>query len=153
MEKPTSLQRALFGRAAVLFLLGMLTGLWAGVALSEGKALGIHLDPPKHERLVIGAHMNGLIGCFWLLGVAFTLPHVGTDERGRRRLAFLTTVATYGAWASALLASLLDVRGLTFLGESKNDFIAGLFIVAVVIPTLAASVLWARGLLRGAPAE
>ncbi len=142
-------QRLLLRRAGLLFGLAMLTGLWAGVVLSHGRAVGIDWDwRPKYERLVLSSHLNGLFGCFWMLGVAGTMSFVGLDEKQKHRLALLTTVASYGNWAVTLFASFLDERGLAFLGNARNDSIAGLLQVFVVIPTLAATYYWVRGLYR-----
>ena len=143
----TKQQRDLLRRAGLLFLLGMITGIWAGIVLSDGRAVGLQFNwALKHERLVLGAHLNGLIGCFWLLGVAGTLPYLRLNERGRLRLVRLVTLATYANWSVTLLASFFDARGLAFVGEVRNDIIAALLMIFVVLPTLAAAGLWAWGL-------
>src|SRR5438046_3084549 len=116
MSTPTPLQRTLMSRAALLFFLGMATGLWAGVVLSHGRAIGIDLPPLKHERLALGAHLNALLGAFWLLGLASTIEHTRFGDRGRRRLVAVVSLVTFANWSITLLASLLDVRGLDFEG-------------------------------------
>jgi len=139
------LQRTLMGRAALLFFLGMLTGIWVAVVFTRGKALGLELAPRQFDRLALAAHINGLLGCFWLLGLSYTLPHVA--ERRRNLLVLLTTIATFTNWAGTLLGSFIDRRGLDFGGDGKNKLIAGILQGGVVIPTLVASALWAFALL------
>jgi len=146
MSTASPLPRALMSRAALLFFLGMVTGLWAGVVLSHGRAIGIDLPPLQHERLALGAHLNALLGAFWLLALASTVEHTRFGDVGRRRLAQAVTVACFGNWAITLLASLLDVRGLDFGGGPRNQAIAGLLQALVVLPSLAASAAWAVGL-------
>ena len=113
----TPLQKALMTRAAVLFFVGMLTGIWVGVVFTRGAALMLHLDfQPKHERLALGAHLNALLGCFWLLGLSWTLPHSRLSQAWQARLVTLTTFVAYANWGVTLLASVLDVRGARLRG-------------------------------------
>ena len=58
----------------------------------------------------------------------------------------LVSIAAYANWAVTLLASFIDERGLAFLGEPRNDLIAGLLMALVVIPTLGAASMWAWAL-------
>ena len=144
----TPQQKALMTRAAVLFFLAMLTGIWVGVVFTQGRALMLQLDlHPKHERLALGAHLNALFGCFWLLGVAWTLPHSRLSEQWKARLAALVSLVAYANWAVTLLASVVDARGLAFEGNPRNDAIAVLLMLGVVLPGFAASGLWAWGML------
>lgn len=150
----SALKRTLMGRAARLFLLGMLTGIWVAVVFTQGRAIGIDLGfRPTHERMALAAHLNALLGTFWLLGLAFTLDYISFSPPGRWRLATLTTLAAYGNWAVTLLASILDVRGLEFGGSTANKVIAALLQICVVIPTLIAASAWAVGLTRKSPAK
>jgi hypothetical protein len=147
LTQPTDLQRTLMRRAALLFLLAMVTGVWAAVVLTHGAAIGLELDfTPKFERLVLGAHLNGVLGTFWLLGAMVTLESTRFDDRGKVRFGQITTLAAYGNWAVTLLASILDVRGLSFDGTTNNKIIAGLLQVLVVIPTFIGAALWVYGL-------
>jgi hydroxylaminobenzene mutase len=134
-------------RAAWLFLIGLVTGAWAGIVMTNGAAINMHLDfHPKHERLVLASHLNALLGTFWLLGVAYTLPKLRLSARGLVWLCVLTTLGAYGNWLITLIASLLDVRGLAFDHDASNNAIAGLLQVGVVIPSFAAAILWVYGL-------
>jgi hydroxylaminobenzene mutase len=122
----------------MLLAIGMATGLWSGMALA-----GIVVVPIP--RLALAAHLNCLLGCFWLLGFAFTLPMLSYGEEGKKRLAKAMLVVTYGNWFITLVASALGVRGLVFMGEVRNDVIAALLLIFVVGPGLATSFAWAWG--------
>ena len=145
---PTPLQRALMARGAVLFFLGLLTGVWAGAVLTQGRALGLTLGTPHYERLALASHLNGLLGCFWILAVALTIEHTSLGVGAKLWLARLVTLVNYANWSITLLASILDVRGLELVsGDPKNNAVAVLLLAGVVLPGLAAAALWAWGLV------
>lgn len=116
----------------------MLTGLWAGLALS-----GKIVVPIPH--LALAAHLNALLGCFWLLAFSFTLPMLSYSDRAKERLAWLQIVPNYGNWLVTLIASFLGVRGLEFTGNLANDVIAAALLAIVVLPALVGSFAWAWG--------
>jgi hydroxylaminobenzene mutase len=104
--------------------------------------------------MVLAAHLNAILGCFWLLGVAFTLPMVTLGETGRRWLCASALVAAFANWGVTLVKALLKVHGIAFVGEPSNDVIYVLLAVTVVVPTFVSGALWVRGLWRepGSPA-
>lgn len=138
------LQRRVAGRAVVLLVIAMLTGGWAGIALS-GKVV----IPIPH--LALSAHLNALLGSFWLLAFAFTLPMLSYGEQGKRRLAWLQLVPSYANWFVTLVASFLGVRGIAFTGDPANDAIAAALLAFVVAPALVGTVAWAWGFRNAAP--
>ena len=131
-------QRKLAAAGAVLFSLGMLTGLWSAVALTGRVKVGI-------PRLALIAHINGLLGGLWLLGLAWSFIFLRYGERGRRRLAFGVALPAYANWFVTLIASFLGVTGLEYTGNRSNDVIAFLLQALVVVPTLVACVFWVWG--------
>ena len=139
------LQRWVAARGAALFAIGMVTGLWSGLALA-----GVVVVPIPH--MALAAHLNCILGCFWLLGFAFTLPMLSYGEQGKKRLARAMIVPTYANWGITLLASFWGVRGLVFTGELRNDVIAALLLLFVVGPALATSIAWAWGFRKPAGA-
>lgn len=138
MDDDLCRRRATFAGAS-LFFIGMVTGLWSALALTEKVKVGI-------PRLALAAHLNGLLGGLWLIAVASTLPLVAYSERGKGRLVWATVVPAYGNWAITLVASFLGVRGLEYTGNAANDAVAALLQGVVVLPTLAAAGAWAWGL-------
>jgi hypothetical protein len=123
---------------AWLFAVGLLTGLWAGVVLTGTIVVPI-------PRLALAAHLNGLLGGLWLIAVAATLERMRYGLTGRRRLAALTALAAWANWLITLIASGLGVRGLAYTGDARNDAIAVLLQLFVVVPSLLAACAWAYG--------
>jgi hydroxylaminobenzene mutase len=128
---------------AVLVAIGMVTGVWAGVALAGKVKVGI-------PHLALAAHLNALLGGFWLVLLASTLPMLSYGDVGKRRLMFATVVPAYGNWLVTLVASVLGVTGLDFTGDCANDAVAILLQLVVVLPSLAATGAWAWGFRRRA---
>jgi hydroxylaminobenzene mutase len=126
------------GAGALLFFLGMITGLWAGAALTDKVKLGI-------PHLALAAHLNALLGGLWLIAVAVTLPFLSYGDTGKRRLAIATAVPAYGNWLITVFASFLGVTGLDYTGDHANDGIALLLHLVVVVPSLAVTGAWAWG--------
>ena len=137
----TSPARWLPFAAALLFFLGALTGILVSAAYTE------KIDA-SHESL-LAAHIAALMGCFWLLGLDYTLPRVALGDGARLWMVRLTVLAVYANWLVTVIKSFLKVQGVDYLGEGANDAIFGMLTLTVVIPTLTGSGLWAWGLWRG----
>lgn len=134
----TNLSRCLAGAGALLFFIGMLTGLWAGAALTGKVTVGI-------PRLALAAHLNGLLGGLWLIAVAWTLQFLRYGERGLRRLAIGVAIPAWSNWLVTLIASFLGVNGLAYTDNKANNAIAFLLQALVVLPTLVSAGFWAWG--------
>ena len=132
------LQHRVAQLGAWLFVVGLLTGLWAGVVLTGKIVVPI-------PRLALAAHLNGLLGGLWLVAVATTLDRMRYGLAGRRRLAGLVVLATWANWLITLVASGLGVRGLEYTGDARNNAIALLLQLFVVAPSLVAALAWAWG--------
>ena len=133
-----STQKRLAMAGALLFLVGMITGLWAAAALTGKVKVGI-------PHLALATHLNGLLGGLWLIAVAWTFQFLRYGERGLRRLAFAVAVPAWANLIVTLMASFLGVNGLEYTGHSGNDVIAVLLQTLVVLPTLIASGFWVYG--------
>jgi len=125
---------------AWLFAVGLLTGLWAALVLTGKVVVPI-------PRLALAAHLNGLLGGLWLIAVATTLDRQRYGLVGRRRLALLVIVATWSNWLITLIASVLGVRGLEYTADFRNNAIAVLLDLFVVLPALIGAFAWAWGFL------
>lgn len=123
---------------ALLFFIGMLTGLWAGVAMT-GK---VKVDMP---HLALVAHLNGLLGGLWLIAVAWTFEFLHYGEKGLRRLGLAVAIPAWSNWFVTLVASFFGVNGLEYTGVLKNNIIAFMLQVFVVLPTLVACGFWVWG--------
>jgi hypothetical protein len=137
-EATDDLRRALSRAGAWLFAVGLLTGLWAGVALTGTVQVA-------HPRLALGAHLTALLGGLWLFAVARSLDLLRYGARNRRRLGWLIGVAVWANWSITLVASMLGVRGLEYTRDPVNNTIAVLLDLFVVLPALVGGFAWAWG--------
>src|ERR1700730_12248036 len=135
-QSPTQQRLAMAG--ALLFFVGMLTGLWSAVALTGKVKVGI-------PHLALAAHLNRLLGGLWLIAVAWTFQFLRYGETGLRRLAFSVAVPAWANLVVTLCASFFGVNGLEYTGQRGNDVIAVLLQTLVVLPTLVASGFWVYG--------
>ena len=133
------LRRGLLRAGAWVFAFGLLTGLWAGLALT-GK---VHVAFP---RLALGAHLTAMLGGLWLIALAWSLDDLRYGPRGQRRLAWLIGVSVWANWSLTLVASALGVRGLEYTRDPLNNTIAALLDLFVVVPALVGAFAWAWGL-------
>ena len=131
-------RRALARAGATLFFVGMVTGLWSGLALTGKVAVDI-------PHLALAAHLTALLGGLWMIAGAWTLEFLHYDERGKKRLALLTAVPAWGNWILTLIASFLGVRGLDYSPPLANRILAFLLQLVVVLTALVATGLWAYG--------
>jgi len=133
-----TLQHRVARAGAWLFAIGLLTGVWAAVVLTGTVVVPI-------PRQALAAHLNGILGGLWLVAVAATLDRMRYGLAGRRRLALAVMVATWANWLLTLIASLLGVRGLEYTADARNNVVAVLLEVFVVVPSLLGACAWAWG--------
>jgi (hydroxyamino)benzene mutase len=138
-DPPIRKQLAFAG--ALLFLVGMITGLWSAAALTGTVAVAI-------PRVALIAHLNALLGGLWLLAVAWSFEFLHYSEKGLRRLAIGVGIPAWSNWLVTLLASFLGVTGLKYTGARANDLIAFLLQALVVVPTLIVCGFWVWGFRR-----
>ncbi len=140
-EAATVIRRHLAATGAILFAIGMVTGLWSALALTGKVVVGI-------PHLALVAHLNALLGGLWLIAVAWTFEFLHFQERGLRRLAFAVATPAWANWLVTLIGSFLGVKGLEYTGDARNNLIAALLQSLVVLPTLVACGFWAWGFRR-----
>lgn len=132
------LSKRLAATGALLFFTGMLTGLFAALALTDKVKVG---DP----HLALAAHLNGLVGGLWLIAVAWTFQFLHYGETGLRRLSWLVAVPAWANLFITLLASFLGAKGLEYTADRSNNLVAALLQAFVVLPTLVGCACWAWG--------
>jgi len=125
--------------ATSLFLVGAFTGILIPTAGADRAMFG---------RL-LAAHLNGLLSCFWLLGIAWTLPRLSLSEGQLGMLCGLAIGSSWANWAVALAKAWLSVAGLEWGGGGANGAVWLALVVGVVVPTLGAAGLWALGAWKG----
>lgn len=138
---PDRVQRHLVVSGACMFAIGLVTGLWSAAALTGTVKVGM-------PRLALAAHLNGLLGGFWLICVSVTVPYLAYAPEQLSRLRWLVILPSWANWAVTLVASFLGVNGLTYGSDTRNNLIAVLLQALVVIPSLAGAAYWVRGLVR-----
>jgi hypothetical protein len=136
-------QRLLARGAAVLIVLGFLTGGLAPQAMTGA----IHADP----KVLLVAHTNALMGGLLMLGAGWTMPMVHLARKGKRRVAVLFALSNYANWLLTGIKSFLHVSGVDRTGQGANDVIFVALFLLVVLPSFAASIEWLVGLFRAGP--
>jgi len=126
--------------AAWLMLVGLLTGGYVSFSMT-GKL-------PADPQMALAAHLNALMGCFFLLGVAWTLPMLRYGAVGQQRLAWAVILANYANWAVTCVKAWLRVAGVDFIGQPVNDAVFGVLTLTVVLPALGAAAAWVYGFRR-----
>jgi len=69
-----AVQRRLAWAGAWLFAVGMVTGVWAAIVITEKIAVEL-------PRLALAAHLNALLGGLWMIAVAATWTCCATARR------------------------------------------------------------------------
>ncbi len=123
---------------ALLFLIGMLTGIWSAAAITQKFNMG-------DGKLALASHLNALLGGLWLLAAAWSFQFLHYGAKGLRRLALALAFPAWANWLVTLIASFLRVNGLDYTGHVANDVIAFLLQTMVVLPTLVACGFWVWG--------
>lgn len=130
--------RLLARSAAILLCAGMATGALVSFAMT-GKL-------PADPHMMLASHLNAILGCLWMVAVAWSLPMTRLEEAGRRRLALAVTVANTSNWLITLVKAFLKVSGVDLIGEPANDAVFAALTLFVVLPSFAAAGAWAWSL-------
>jgi hypothetical protein len=130
--------RTLLRYAALLMVIGLLTGIVLGAAMTK------KLDADVGS--VVAAHLNALLGCFWMAAVAYSMPMLRFGDRGRARMVWIVTIPNLANWAVTMVKSFLKVKGVGPEGDASNDAIFFTLTLVVVIPSLLAAGAWLWGL-------
>ena len=118
--------------------------LWAVIIFLLANIVGILIIPSQQDlfhstsKKILESHLNGLLGCFWLLGIAFTFSWINLSAKNT-----VILIATAKCAACTLIA--LPLISAFNTGISDVVFFA-IFIVLVVVPTIISAILWIKGL-------
>ncbi len=144
MSERQVLQRKTGLAAALLMLFGLLTGVFVSAAMTD------KVNADAHSALA--SHLNALLGSFWVIAVAVTIPWLRFSIVGCRRLVVVTIVPNVANWLLTALKAFWHVRGVDVTGQSQNDIIFGLLTAFVVLPSLVSASAWVYGLMGPPPA-
>jgi hypothetical protein len=139
-EEITLKQKSLSAAAAWLMVAGLSTGLLAAAALTG--------QLPANGQTLLVAHLNGLMGCFWLWGLIWSWPMLNYETKMGLQLIQLISVSVWANWFFTLLKAFWQVNGLAYTHDLKNNLIAASLQIFVVLPALVGSIAWAWGLRK-----
>ena len=135
------MRRRLAQAGALLFFLGMVSGVWADLALTDQVKI-----PQPH--LALAAHLSALTGGLWLIATAWTFDFLSYNGKQLRRLSYLVGISAWSNWSLTVIASLFGVNGLQYNDDPANNVVAFLLQVFVVVPSLIGTGFWAWGFHR-----
>jgi (hydroxyamino)benzene mutase len=116
---------------------GMVTGLLVAAAMT-GK---IGAD----GKMVLGSHLNAILGSFILFGFALSLPQLKYGETGLSRIGWALIISNFANWLVTILKAFLHVHGIDATGQGANDAVFGLLTALVVLPSLVGIFYWVIG--------
>jgi len=132
--------RRLVVHGAVLFLLGLLTGLVAPVV--------------RNPRMGLSAHLEGLLNGTFLLALGAVWSQVRLPGRAEAAAFWLLLLGTYGNWASVGLGAatgasrLMPIAGAGHTGPVWAEAVVAGGLVAISVAMIAALALVVWGLAR-----
>ncbi|MEP1035095.1 hypothetical protein [Ekhidna sp.] len=125
--------------AAILFLLGLLTGIYVTM-VATGKIEG-------NIGASLAAHLNGIIGAMILLSLILILPGIKYGHGYKRAMILMFIISNYANWLITLIKSFLQVEGIAIVYNSlSNNIIHVALVILVVIPALTGGTMWAFGI-------
>jgi hydroxylaminobenzene mutase len=144
MPAPTSRRFVFHG--ALLFLLGLLTGLVVPQA--------------TNQHMALSAHLEGVLNGTFLLVLGAVWHHVRLRPRGEMAAFWLILFGTYTNWATTLLsamtgagAKLLPIGGAGFTGPGWAEALVPIGLVSLSMAMIAGLGLVIWGASRKSPSE
>jgi len=128
---------------SLLIFFGLLTGLNIA-AVMTGQIDG-------NPNMVVAAHLNALLGGFWLLGIGWTLPHCTLSSKNTSRMLWLLIIANYANWFLTAIKASFDVHGVDITDDLTNNIMFVFLTLFVVIPSILGSVMWVWGIFHDKP--
>jgi hydroxylaminobenzene mutase len=137
------LQRKTAAAGAGLLVLAFATGVLLAQAMTK------KIDADVHE--IVAAHLNAVLGCLWIIALAYTLPMLRYGAVGRRRLVYATVLPAYANWLVTAVKSFFHVTGVGLTGDAANDVVFVTLGVLVVAPSFVSAIAWTYGLTGPRP--
>jgi len=73
------------------------------------------------------------------------IPFLRYNQNQLKKLSVCLLIATWANWGVTLAASFVGVNGLDYNHDPKNNTIAFLLQILVVLPSISGSIYWVRG--------
>ena len=139
-----NLQRTMIGHGALVFLVGLLTGVPFVLYLTGdfpfGDLLSFEINIPGDVRGWRMAHMEGILNGMLVILIASVIPVLEMPAKSQKLVGWAVIVAAWGNMIASVLGPLFGVRGLYFGGGAANAVVNLLFSVAVIAVVYA---MWA----------
>jgi hypothetical protein len=137
--------------AVLVITVGLVFGGFPLVWVVVREVYGQHPPVPLggDYRGWLMAHLEGILNGLLVIGLAASVRARAMGARAERVLVWSLLVSAWGNTVASVLAPLLGVRGMAFVGAAANDLVAGMFTVALAA-TFAAIVVCVRHLARPA---
>lgn len=132
--------RRLLWHGMLLFILGLVTGLFQQ-----------HLTNP---RMGLAAHLEGLMNGTFLLALGAAWPQVRLSPRASSVAFWTVLFGTYGNWVVTIMAGAFGTAAMTpiasagFKGQSWQETVVTIGFVSIGIAILIASILFLFGFRR-----
>ena len=121
--------------AALLFLLSNVCGLVLLFIIGD-------LISANRSQM-FNAHLNGLIGTFWLLGIAFTYKWLQLGAVSKKLLFYSSVTASFALVVLSIIKSIANIAS-----TSDSIIVSLAYMLTVVIPTFISAALWIIGLRK-----
>lgn len=141
MNNTESLSFFIVRFAVWLILIGLLTGLFVGFAMTGT----IEAD----GSAFVAAHLNALMGSFILFGLAYSMPFLKYEHKYKKNIAYLFILSNIANWLITFIKAFLDVKGIEITENPQNNIIHICLILFVVLPSITGAVMWLNGLKKG----
>lgn len=132
--------RRLLWHGMLLFLLGLITGLF--------------IQQFQNPRMGLASHLEGLMNGTFLLAIGAAWSHVQLPRRAEAIAIGCALVGTYGNWATTLLAAIFGTSSLTPLasgvhrGRPWQELVVSAGFVTVTLAILTAVGIFLYGFRR-----
>jgi hydroxylaminobenzene mutase len=133
-------QGTLVKASALLVLLGIFTGFL--IAASATNQISANTD------MMVSAHLNALLGAFWLLGVGWSLPWCTLSQKQVKLMISSLILCNYSNWLWTAIKAFFQVHAIEFNDSPANNIIFMALSISVVLPALIGSILWVVGAFK-----
>jgi len=139
-----SIEHLLIKSAALLLLLALLTGFYISAAAMKLVDANV--------SMALSAHLNALLGSFWILGVAYSLKYCHLNHQQLARMSYLIIIANYSNWFITAVKAYLNVSAISWIaGQWSNNLVLVGLTLLVVLPSLIGALLWVSALFKTQP--
>lgn len=137
------MQKTVLVLGAILFFLGLVSGLLAGIA--------------ANPRMGLSAHMQGITNGIFLIAVGAAWHFVSLSDRFKKLMLGLLVYGTYANWLSTQGAAFWNTGNLTPIHSSSptasslQEAIVSFGLVSLTVAMLLGTMLLVWGFLRSEP--